>query len=33
VVRAVRTGSFRIQGLLRHFPLLMRFSRIMSVHG
>jgi hypothetical protein len=40
VVRAMRTGSLRTEapagsafGLLRHLPLLLRLTRVMSVHG
>jgi hypothetical protein len=33
VVRAFRTGAFHIHGGLFHTPLLMRFSRVMSIHG
>jgi hypothetical protein len=31
VLRALRSGSFRIQGFLFHLPLLMHLSRVMSV--
>jgi hypothetical protein len=33
VFRALREGSFRIDGLLRNLPLLMRLTRVMSVNG
>jgi hypothetical protein len=33
VLRAVRNRSFRIQGMFRHLPLLMRLTKVMSVNG
>jgi hypothetical protein len=33
VFRALRDGSFRIDGILRSLPLLMRLGRVMSVNG
>jgi hypothetical protein len=32
VLGAMRSGRIKIKGLIRHFPGLMRLSRIMSVH-
>lgn len=33
MVRATRTGELRIYGMLRHFGLLSRLTRVMSVNG
>ena len=33
VIRALRNRSFRIQGMFRHLPLLMRLTKVMSVNG
>jgi hypothetical protein len=33
VFRAMRTGAFHIYGGLLHAGMMMRFSRVMSVHG
>lgn len=33
VFRALRTGAFQIHGGFLHTPMLMRFSRVMSIHG
>ncbi len=32
VLAAMRSGRIKIKGLIRHFPGLVRLSRIMSVH-
>ena len=33
VIRALRNRSFRIRGMFRHLPLLMRLTKVMSVNG
>lgn len=33
VLRALRSRSFRIHGMFRHLPLLMRLTKVMSVNG
>jgi hypothetical protein len=33
MIRATRTGELRIYGMLRHFGLMSRLTRVMSVNG
>jgi len=32
ILAAMRSGRLRVRGMLTHFPSLIRFSRVMSVH-
>ena len=33
IVAAMRSGRLKITGMVKHFPSLLRLSRVMSVHG
>lgn len=32
ILEAMKTGKLKVKGLIRHFPTLFRFARVMSVH-
>ncbi len=32
IMAAMKSGKLKVKGMIRHFPTLIRFSRVMSVH-